>query len=296
MRFSFLILVALLSSMAISVRAEDYSIRLLTPSKVGDIYSVDKTAEVSNDTTVSMGDHVVQKKNVSFTAKCAATMKVLKIDDLKRPIEMDLKIDSLTRKLAGGEEQALLPKGSTVILSKRFGRGVFLIDGKPASKEVAGTLALFFSVPRTNITDDDVFGTKERKKVGDTWPVNSKKALENLQRQAQKLENLKGTVKLEKAFDIKGVKCLLISAEMSSDKCALPLPPTLKVKKSLIRISVKGDTPADSDASIDGVPLKGEMNMTFSVVAEGKANPQTPFMRLSVESKRVVAGTTTKLK
>ena len=282
--------------LAVSIHAKDYEIRFFTPKKVGDKFSVDKSAEVSNDMAISMGDQVVNKKKVAFTAKFAGEMKVLKLDDLKRPIEMELTVDALIRKSAGGEEVASLPKGSIVILTKRLGHGVFLIDGKKASKDVSEILALFFSIPKTKVVDDDIFGTKDRKKVGDSWPINAAVAMKDLTSEGLNIEDLKGTVKLEKTFKIDGVECLHVSVEMRSDKYRVPLPPAFIVKKSVMKLSVNGEMIAEPGASQTGLPLKGDMNMEMSLVAEGKAKPQSPFMRLSVESKRRIKGVSKRIR
>ena len=60
-------------------------------------------------------------------------------------------------------------------------------------------LEMFISVSRLGQTDDDLYGSAERKKVGDSWPINGK-YVEEVYRDDPKVhvENVTGETKLER--------------------------------------------------------------------------------------------------
>jgi hypothetical protein len=172
------------------------------------------------------------------------------------------------------------------VVKKLNGKPAFLVDGKPVDKKAAAVLGILFAPPHSKVTDDDIFGTKERKKVGESWPINRDLAIMDIAKKGVQIEDLAGTTKLEKVFVVDGLKCLKVTAEMETDKFTLPFSPMLKVKKSEMHMSFSGEIPANKNADTTNVALKTEMNMSTIFSATGKPNPQTPEMKISVESSR----------
>ena len=54
---------------------------------------------------------------------------------------------------------------------------LFEIEGAPASGKVSKALDLVVNITSGGPTDDDIFGTTERKKAGDSWPINKAVAI-----------------------------------------------------------------------------------------------------------------------
>ncbi|NOY75526.1 MAG: hypothetical protein GXP32_07010 [Kiritimatiellaeota bacterium] len=287
MRYSKELIAGMLVAFALSVFAEDFAIRLTERDKVGDRSEFTQTAEVEESMSITMGGNPIKQDEKSYTAKFAGISKVLKIDKLDRGIEYEIIADTLEKRLKGATKSvAILPKGAKIHVAKKGKKQIYLVDGRPASKDVASLLGIFISLPNSKVTDDDIFGTKERKKVGDTWEINSDLAKKDFSRRGMKIENLTGKTKLEKMFIVNGVKYLVVAANMKTGKFTMPLPPFLKTTRSVISADFSGEVPAIPDTTT--TKLKSATNMTISFAAEGKPKPEAPIMRMTVKSTRIL--------
>ena len=163
-------------------------------------------------------------------------------------------------------------------------KGRYLVNGQIASNEIAEVLSTLFVLPQSETTDDDVFGTKERKKVGDSWGVNVVKAASSLSPEFKLApEDMKGTTTLEKILEIDGVKCPWISGKLDINKASPPLPPGFVVEKSHISAAFAGVFPID--VLLDY--FSEEMSMRAAIEAKGDSNDPNIRISLNVEESRI---------
>lgn len=264
------------------VLAEDYEIRMTRPAKVGDKYEMIASGARTEKVTMLVGGKVAKADGRSMTAKLEATVTVQEIDSLKREKKINLVVSKCVAATEGAaNEEEVLRKGAQVVAQLQGKEKEFLVDGEAASKDIAGILDLFISFPTTPTTDDDIFGTKERKKVGDSWPVNKAKAVEDLSDEGMsvKAEDIKGSTKLEKLAVVDGVQCLHLSAKLDIGKLSAPLPPGMAIEKAAMTATFEGDFPLDVSKDC----LSQGMTMTMSMIAKGKPSPDAPEMTLSTK-------------
>lgn len=267
------------------VFAEDYKIRLTRPAKVGQKHEVIASAEKSEHTTLSAQGRVLKESKLFLSATLEGTTTVLKVDKLRREAEVRLLVLKCRKKMNGNAtEKEVLPKGTQVVVRRRDSKQEFLIDGKVVSKDIANVLDLFFSLPQTQATADDVFGTKERKKVGDRWATNTMKAAKTFASVGFKVdaENIKGSVTIEKAVVVRGTRCLHLTGKTELDMFELPLPAGLTVEKSSMSILFSSDFPVDTSLG----SLSDKTSMTMALVAKGKPSPDAPEITLSMKMSR----------
>jgi len=264
-----------------SAFAEDYEILLERPAKVGQKYELAVSGERSSETTTSMQGKVVREEKTALSAMFEGTVTVLKIDELKRESELKVVVSKCSKKVDGNDTaQEVLAKGVEFVVRLKGIEEEFLIDGKVVSKELAEVLDVLFDLPEMKITEDDTFGTKDRKKVGDSWAMNSEMMAKGFASNGSEVEaeNIKGSMELEKVVEVDGKKCLRINGKFKMSKFGLPLQAWMSVEKSSMSGTSSGDFPVDMSIG----RLVERMSMTMGCVAKGKPTPETPEITVTV--------------
>ena len=177
---------------------DTYVIRLTRPSKVGDRYRVDTTGTQNERERITIGGQV-QKEEKDLSVHLVAVETVLAVDSSATPTRYEYLIETCRRTSAGKTEELLSPGHKVVAETDAEGETVFTVDGDPALEDIAKALGVVISIHRPNSpTDDDIFGTKERKKVGDTWNIDAAAAAADLSRAGLGIspDVLKGTISL----------------------------------------------------------------------------------------------------
>ena len=60
------------------------------------------------------------------------------------------------------------------------GKTIYRIDDEPLEKKARDILSdIIKTKTRNSMKDDDVFGSKKRRKVGETWSMNTKAAIKD---------------------------------------------------------------------------------------------------------------------
>src|SRR5688572_8530382 len=142
---------------------------------------------------------------------------VLAVDAQGRPTKES---HTIVKLLEGAGKKPMLPAGTKVIASRPGRETVFEIAGKPATDAVAKALDLAVEITSGGPTDDEIFGTTERKKVGDRWPLNEALALkdanEKLVASGLNVTSVKGTTTLQKVTKEGGVEVLHLLGNMTA--------------------------------------------------------------------------------
>ena len=110
----------------------------------------------------------------------------------------------------GKQNLELVPKGTMLTVDWADGKARYRVNGKDLP-EFAGTLlrrVLDLSDPE-GVGDDDMFGTKERKKVGDAWPIDKDAAVRGFKQKELEVkpEDVDGGSKLLEVAKVDAVPC-----------------------------------------------------------------------------------------
>jgi acyl-CoA hydrolase len=273
MRMNLLVTVLFLSISAHTAVASDYEIRLHRPMRVGEKFHILSTGSNAEKTVITVGGNLVRDDRENFEASFESVVKVLATDRNGKPTKESITV-LRCEKTEAFDWKSLLPKGTVVIASLKEKDEVFEIDDKPVSREVHDLLAFFVTLSKGEATDDEIFGTRQRKQVGESWDINAELAardLDDLHLGVRK-ENVAGKTTLEKVFKAGGTDCLLVSAEVTVNKFAPPLPPGLSMESSLLRASISAKFPVDTTAQ----PHEGTMGVSVTFAARGKPEPNAP--------------------
>jgi len=254
--------------------AQDYEIKLTRPMKVGAEYHIAAVGHSSMKSTIKVNGKVVEEQSKNFSVDFESDDKALEVDKNGEPSKVSLTVDKCILK-QGGAEKPLLAKGAVVSASAKDDKKVFEIAGQPVDAETAEALDLVVGLGRNRASDDEIFGTKERKKVGDRWAMNAELAAKELQDVMKgstvKKEDVAGTVTLDKVVKVGTTDCLQISAEMTVNNVTMP---DMEVAQMKVQAHFSGLFPIDLSKDI----MEESGSLTMSITAKAKPDPDGPEM------------------
>ncbi|HEY6871152.1 MAG TPA: hypothetical protein VI298_00365 [Geobacteraceae bacterium] len=262
-----------LSLLAQAAAAGDYDIRLHRPMHAGEKFRISATGSNAVKTVIKTGGELFRDDRENFSVEFDSLVTVLATDRNGKPTRESVAVLKC-EKTEAFDRKALLAPGTVVVASAKGKDDVYEIDGKPVDREMHEVLAIFVPLGKGEATDDEIFGTRERKRVGDAWGVNADLAAREFEdfKLGVRKENIAGKTTLEKIVRSGAADCLLIRSEVTFEKLAPPLPSYLSVESSLMRADLSGEFPVDTDAQ----PPEEKAVLTFTFVARGKPAPAAP--------------------
>lgn len=254
---------------SLSAKAEEqaYNIRLSHPSKVGETYRVVANSRHTERVAIFVGDVPVNGKVDDFSVELIAMATASQVSGGGKVTKSTVRIEKLMLS-TGGETKALLSPGTVVIVSadgqwKRFTINDAAVD-MATEKALRTVLA---EVVSTGPNDDEVFGTKEKKKIGETWQVNRELLAKSFYEKAKMTVNpsdVVGGVTLEGVVKGRPRDYLVISGSINIDKFEVPLPAEFKQEAGQIRLNLSGRFPITEDR--DWLSESLQMGAWFSAV------------------------------
>jgi hypothetical protein len=252
-----------------------YAVKLTVPRKVGEVREHNFNGVQDNWTDLPNG--LVGVTRDEFRG----TVKTLAVDDKGREIKAEVTVKTFKRD-KNGFENVLLQPGQFAVLRLNH-PAVFVEDkdGRPLIGEGFTQLNLAVNIEVTHndsCSDDQLFGTKERKAVGDTWPINrelyyrlfthrlSKEMLPVIGQDA-----ISGTCKLTGTAKVDGLTYLDVDVE-------------IKVALNISRMD-DGDLPP---LNLYGTGAH-KVTFSFRVAADGSTGPLKRAQKIDID--REVSGT-----
>lgn len=277
-------LLASLLLLAGLAHAQDYEIRLNRPSKVGDRYHIVTTCSDNSSAIATVDGQAMPPRNELIEAELAGDIEVLEVTPKGQSAKYNLVIEKFVRTDAKGGE--LLPAGTTVLVEFVGGRTTFKVGGEPTGRLVSRVLEMAAVNAHSDdkAMDDQVFGTTERKKVGDSWPINAAVAAADLVKMniPATPDKLSGQTTLAEALQQDGQKVLRLTGSMEMNGVSPQLPPGVEVQKSSLVATMSGLFPVD----LTKQAVQAGTSMTMEVKAGGTANGRTMEMQMSKKTTR----------
>ncbi|HCE42001.1 MAG TPA: hypothetical protein DET40_00440 [Lentisphaeria bacterium] len=273
----------LVLSFSLNLMAQEYEIRFVRPVKAGDKCREISTGSSSQQSTVFSGDQIIKSALVQTTIEMDAETTILEIDKEGHSVKESLLVNSCVIK-SEGKDNAAIEKGTVIIVLVKDGKVVFEIDGKAVDESLSLTLALVENLYTGGVSDDDIFGSSEKKKIGDSWKLNTEKVPADMARHGISIEakNIDGSVKLEKLEKSGDMDCLFITAEMTFKDIIPKLPAGLTVESSAMMNSFSALFPIDTSIPKLDQTLEFKMQMTMT----GRPNPDAPAVRIISTNER----------
>jgi hypothetical protein len=276
------------------VSAQDYEIKLHYPYKANQRFRYSVVAQESSQSTMSAQQKVVQNQKEELRVEMDSVMTVMEVDDKGRATKESHVIVNFVRQ-KGAAKEAVLAAGSRVTAWRKDGKPVFEVGDKPAGEEVSKVLTLAISVSEGGATDDEIFGTTERKKVGDSWSINEELAKKDFATkpvaQALEIQKVSGKTTLQNVTKEDDHDVLHLASTMTAT-----LSPAAGGKFSsgtmTLQITAGGKFPANG---VEGAQEEtGTMNMTVRM--SGKPDPNGPTIQMTATAKRTATHKTKPMK
>jgi hypothetical protein len=230
--------------------AQDYQIRLEQPGKVGSKQRLSGIGAQTDRATITSSGKLVQSTESAFTIELTADVTELEIEAKGHVTRKSLLVIS-SKITKEGVTKPLLPQGTVVFASAENGTTVFKVNGEPVAEDVAKGLSSLISVYTGGPSDDELFGTRIRRRVGESWSLNADAVmafLKEIDAQAPN-EGISGTTTLQKVED----DHLVISGSINVKKLVMPLPSGFKCDEGELRAEFSGRFPiGHSNTSLDG--------------------------------------------
>jgi hypothetical protein len=232
-----------------------YEIKLARPVKVGMKYAITTDGALVRETTISRGGNTVKQPEDGFGVHLEGTVEVLALDNIGEEAKVSIAVDKCTRITSAGEAE-LVAKGKVLIAEGKGKDTKFsLQDGGELPKEATDALELVISLDTNDtLTDDDLLGTKDKKKVGESWPVSSENVAKDSERVgvAVKPEDVEGSFKID-------------GLEKKGDEECLKLSGNLKVKKLVTKADEKEDGGLPEGFVVEGGSMEAKYAGLFPV-------------------------------
>jgi len=253
--------------------AEEYTIQIHRPEKVGSRFLVDVTVTSSEQRKVVLsacGEGRDPKAvEVKWSAQLKGIMTVEKVNEAGNATQIRIEVESFTRTADEFTEE--LEKKGAVILARHF-EGVDIyesldVDTKKKSpinqRGKVESLGKLFTLGKMT-TKEAAYGTKDRQKIGDSWKVNGKAFAAVFSNQNITIDpnRIEGEVTLVKALLVNNVPCLELNAQIKIAGIKLQgLPPNMRLLKNSITISDTLIRPVDVNrvGLRQTVEIKGNM-------------------------------------
>ena len=258
------LILLLLAAASGALAADDYAILLTRPEKVGDRYRIDAKGKSRQQQRITLGGKETGNEDKQLEVHLVALATVMAVDDKLEASRVEYRIESC-RESSSGRTEEVIPAGSKLIAESRNGETAFTIAGRPVAPEVEEALKVVISVHSPDSpTDDEVFGTQARKRVGDKWGINAAGAAQSLSRSGLRVskEDLKGGVQLDGVRTVDSMKALEVSAHFRADKMSMDAPNGIRIEKSLLEADLSGFVPVDTKSR---ARLSDKMQMHMSV-------------------------------
>ncbi|HWB60694.1 MAG TPA: hypothetical protein VG733_14460 [Chthoniobacteraceae bacterium] len=257
--------------LAPAVLAQDYEIHIVRPMKVGQEFKLSVTGKMTTDSSKAMGDAPAEADKEVISVQLDGVEKIVEVDEHSQETKVTVTVDKLSM-TANGETKELAPKGTVITCFAQAKKTAYQIDGKDVDPDVAKALRMVVEVmSHDGPTNDEVFGTKERKKKGDSWDINADLAKNFFAGQTgMEVNDFSGKNSLE---DV-SADSMKLSAEIKG-KIKPPLPPQITVDDSSLEIKTSGQFPLDT--------TKPETEDSMSVNFSFSAHADTPQGKLVIK-------------
>lgn len=185
--------------------AEEFTVKLVRPHKVGDEYK----------TEISFSHKSISTRITSFTGVLKGTIKVLAVNARTGGIgRLTCTVDQFTR-----DGVQVCPAG-TVIEGQRAGRTAeFTINGRPADRNEISMLRpmLPLSDPNITVSDDNAGGAANLHPIGTPWPVNSAMTAKAMQQGGVPVspDAVKGESRIVRVDMVNGIKAVVVQTKVT---------------------------------------------------------------------------------
>jgi len=253
---------------------QKYAIKLSRLSKKGDKFHLHARGTRATRNTISAQGRMATATN-GVEVEIDGDLEVLQTDTIHKISKMSCTVESCLVR-SNGISKPLFTNGTVVVTEQGFPKDSFFVNWSLLPKQAADLLSLVLWLNVMAGDNDELFGTDELKKVGDTWPYHAEKLNEPT------LHRI-GKVQLVAVTKVNSQMCMEVEANLHSANINFTIDPKATLRSANQEYTFNQIVPLDSSrphvreisvektfAKIDvptpkGIALK---DLTMEVVSE----------------------------
>ena len=253
---------------------ETNAIKLLRPVKAGDRFDVSAKVAYEDSMKTSFDGKEVESNATAAACRVTGLLTVVAVTKAGLPGAMRLKVAS-AECVNAGKPAEFFKEGDELFLRRDEPENETQVNGE-AADDVQGQIieSLLTVQAEDEVSDEDIFGTKDKVAVGAEWPVNAKAAVSSLERsgvKGLKPEGVSGHAKLVSIgeFEKKPAFSVRVEAKMDGKGVTLSsLPENVKGKTFHSEITVEMDVPVDPESKAGHTKGMAKMELDASGTEE----------------------------
>jgi hypothetical protein len=259
---------------------EDFAVKLDRPASIGEQYlesgTLDKVQSV-----VMTGGASPKRSEERHLVRFDLAVKILEVGQTGHVRHAVITVRQMTQETNGVMAELVEP-GAIIDGRLENGKRVFELRSKAVSNDVREVLASAVNLRPDEPTDDQVMGSQQRRKVGESWPGSADLLLRvlggDLKLDGQSITG--STTLVAKRADLR-VPCLEYRSTIEATTLVPQdkLPPGVDAKKSRMTLSQSVLLPLDPALP----PLGGDMTLVFTMQVQGAIQGSVVTTELNVQ-------------
>ncbi len=271
--------------------ADLHEIRLLRPVKAGDRFEISAKVAYEDKMKTTFDGKEVESDETIVACRMTGSLTVVAVTTKGLPSALKLKVKTVEC-VNAGQPAEFFKEGDELSLRRDEPENETQVNGEAAEDVQAQIIESLLSVQAEDeVSDEDIFGTKDRVALGAAWPVNAKAAVASLERSGVTgldPKGVSGSAKLVTLGEFEKQPALSVHMEAKIDGKGVKLsnlPENVTGKKFHSEYTVEMEVPVDP-ASTAG-RTKGLAKM--EVEAEGTEEFDGKKIAIAVRIDRRVA-------
>lgn len=277
-----LILSAVLVAGALS--AADYSIQLHRSRRIGEKARMTVRLTERQERRLIVEGQVTRQRKESYGVEFAAVGQVDAVDAKGHVTRSTFTVEKCLRTSDTGSTN-VVPRGTIITASSREGTTLFeYADGQPVPDGTSQLLGSLVSTYTGGADEDEMFGTRDRKKIGDSWPINAEAVRRDFEQKQPELslDSVRGSTRLKRVARFNGMDCLEIEVALQWRPVPKEPPIGMTLESSEVAGTFAGRFPVDETRQ----PLYGVQEFTMKTSLTGKLGPVQPEGRAEINNYR----------
>lgn len=276
-RYLIAVLIISISSAVLAEKTavKEYAVKYHRPYVAGERFTMSVTDHERSEMILRSREQVMQNQKEDTTVRFNVLCTVRETTPRGHIRKASYAVDLFTIERGEGKEE-VLPKGKVIEAVLQNKSGEFTIDGAPADEGQKKILERVLPGNDESESDEAVFGSAEKKKPGDCWPINAEKAAEEFKNDKVTFDkkSISGKMCLDSVSIVDGTESLTMKGFMNVGDMRYP-GVDINIEKSEARMDVAGIFPVDEKKKC----LSSTMTMSFS--AAGKFQADLPEMKIN---------------
>jgi hypothetical protein len=272
LRLLFTALCGLVLPVAAADEAEGYEVRIERSSKAGDRYKMSAKVTVDSETKTTVEGGESEEVKVNASCRLLAEYTAVAVTKRGAPKEVRLKVLE-AECMEDGKKASFFKAGDVIHMHVEDDEYVTEINGEePDSVQSEVLDALIYLSDEDDATEDEMFGTKEKVKVGAQWKMNREALVADWARdgfEGLKVEDMEGGTSFSEMTEIGGKPALRLKGafKIEAKDVTMPsLPEGMKAKRYMVSVTDELDSPVD----VTSVDARVKMDYKSETEAEGK--------------------------